>query len=134
MLSAYSGMAPAAGKRFLFELGTDEQGSKKTKFALSLPTCRKSGSDYKDGEAKLLRDAFVRMIDTAWKNPELILQTENWMHKRLNSLANKGADKRFETISTLRSLDETYGSSYVAARVNISLGVLEMVCGASPGA
>ena len=77
-----------AGKRFLFAL-TDEEAANPglpVKCARSLVAAKKTGNEYEDDEAKLRCEAFVRLIDRAWRHPSIILQAESWFASRAHAM------------------------------------------------
>ena len=122
-----------AEKRYLFELSADESSEgKRVKFAATIPSVRKSGDDFRDDDLNLKRESFIRLMDCAWRNPEVILQTESWMVRRVECMRVRVDPGFFEKVTTLGALDEPWVCSYICQKLGIKLQFLERVCDEDP--
>ena len=118
----------AAGKKFLFQLAPEELSpDKMVKWATKLPSVAKTGDVFQDDELKMRRDAFIRVIDKLWRNPDIILQAANWVDNRVSTMSSRDSTRFFDSVSQLRSLDETWICTLLSSTCSSAV----TICGSS---
>lgn len=125
-----------AGKTCLFVL-TDEEARNEGKLVNwvkdKIPAIKKTGNRFRDDELSLQRDAFARVCDKLWCNPDLVLQYDNWVDRKVMELKSRGLGDVFEcNISTLKSVPEDWMASFFADNHEFNLKQLKIACTSDP--
>jgi hypothetical protein len=103
------GMAARSSNRricFVITEGEKHNHQKLVHFAKSLPKTQPTGDKFQNSDVVMTRDAFSRCSDTMWRHPEVVMQCENWLAKKVVELAERGSADHFNDVSTLKALEE----------------------------
>lgn len=114
----------------MFDLTDEERQDSKRFCAFSerLPQCPKAASKFDEEENKLRRKHFMKVIDTCWRHPDILMQAANWVEEKASEMAERGNDQLFVSISTLRALDEQWCARLLVKRTALKLKTLETAC------
>lgn len=117
----------AASKRFLFQLSAEESSDPTALggFAQRLPMPHKSGGEFLDGETRMQREHFQKIINMVWRNPKVVSQAAisiDSLVAKMNSLQGEGY---FKNVSVLKALDEDWACMFLISKSNLTIGLME---------
>jgi hypothetical protein len=129
-ISLASAGKKGAKRTFLFDTTEAELANplKKIGYATKLPAVAKTGNSVKDEDAATDRTAFMFVIDSLWRSPSLCQKAKAWLEQRRDNAAGDKTDAFFESVSTLRALDDAWVFSFLSNKLNLPLDVLERAC------
>lgn len=76
--------------------------------AAKIPEVQRSGDIQDDTKATMRRDAYVRIVDTLWKEPNYVHEIANYLDSLKQSTTSTPKDGHFDKLTTLRCLDEAW--------------------------
>lgn len=95
-----------AARRGLFSFPEGHEGV--CPLAAKIPEAHRAGDVHEDAKAKMRRDAYARLVDGLWKQPEYINDMASYLDRLRDAAASKVKDGQFAKVSTLRCLDESW--------------------------
>lgn len=129
-------MSSGGAKRHLFQLTTEEtsDSSVLVGYAQRLPMPQKSSDEFEEGESRMQREHFQKIINMVWRNPKVVAQAASTIENMVKKLHSMQGAGYFNCVSILRSLDDDWACDVLVIESKISADKMESATRFDPDA